>query len=189
MMADRDVETLGRRMALRLVAWGLLLLGIVCFVYVSPKTPVEFFDASVHDNDACQRRLIERYRRIDPARAEDIEAQDEFFSICNRMERIALLHDLATAPKRVEQERSHVIGGVYWPLDGTHEALLAENDAYRVLAKEREVRRVRLHERNASSTRPTHDRDPLLDRASFGEAGEDDCLRNFQAWLFWREGN
>jgi len=97
----------------RKIAWIVAFAGIVYFIYISPKTPVEFFDASVSDQAGIRELEVERNKWTDPARAAASRKMDELMSCSHRMDRIALQYDLTNNPQRVNLARSTIVEGFY----------------------------------------------------------------------------
>jgi hypothetical protein len=87
----------------RRVAWVLVLLGGAWFVQVSPRTPLEFFDAAVGDNAAIQRYTLEQYERLDPAAAAKARQYEELCACRQQLDRLGLLHELTQDPQRVQK--------------------------------------------------------------------------------------
>ena len=111
----------------RKIAWVLLIAGIAYFIHISPKTPVEFFDAAMCDQGVVQRYKLEKYDAIDPIGAAATRKLEEIISCARRMERAALLYDIANNPRRVDAKRLDVVEGWYHA-DETTKAILQAND-------------------------------------------------------------
>ena len=187
------VKTRFMRITSRRVAWVLVLLGVAWFVHVSPKTPLEFFDAAVRDRDAIQRRTMEKYEMIDAAAATKTRKYDEMSSCGQQMDRIALVHDLTNDPTRVQGQRTSIIGGFYDPSKQTDEYLKVNNESYRALAKKLEELRAEIKaNKELGSRRRDLDKiansDRLFQEAIFRMREDGLILRHFQGQIFWRKG-
>lgn len=185
----------------RMIAWVVVLLGVAWFVHVSPKTPLEFFDAANDDSDAIERRKLQEYEKIDPAAAAEFRKREGNLSFIRQMHRIALIHDLTNDAAYVQEERPWIVEGSYYPGEKTDETLKARDERYRALAKKLEERRAaadKLDEERAESeadkalaarlddVRETAERNGLSHTLS--RMGIDRLiLRWFQARLFWRK--
>jgi hypothetical protein len=103
-----------------------------------------------------------------------------------QMERIALIHDLASNPELVQKERNSIRAGSYPIQKQVKDELMATNGDYRRLAKafgdmRAEIKAMKRPAR-ASAGKDDHDMQVgifTLDRM---------MLRQFQARIFWREG-
>ena len=177
------------RLTPRKVAWALVLLASAWFVQVSPRTPLEFFDAAVRDNAALQRYTLVQYERLDPAAAAKARAYEELLACRQQMDRLGLLHELTHAPQRVQKQRDAVLGGYYEPSERTDADLKANDTAYRALAQ-------RFEERRAANKLKTARFNDLVDRANrdyhfqaavFRMTIDRGTLRRFQGQIFWRE--
>jgi hypothetical protein len=173
----------------RRVAWVLVLLGGAWFVQVSPRTPLEFFDAAVRDNAAIQRYTLAQYERLDPAAAAKARQYEELLACKQQMDRLGLLHELTHDPRRVQKQRDAVLGGHYDASERTDAVLKANDTAYRALAQ-------RFDERRAANKLKTARFNDLVDRANrdyhfqatvFRMMIDRISLRRFQGKIFWRE--
>lgn len=177
----------------RRVAWVAVVSGALCFTWASPKTPLEFFDAAVRDKAAIR----ELERREDVMSATEGEAafsrdSDEIASLREKMERIALLYDLAKNPQRVNTDEVSIVAGSYWIDESTAATLRATDASFGAVEQDMERCRARLE---------SHERRPTMDgaqgtlkstsrkahSATFRMEQEAMLLRWFQAGLLWRK--
>jgi hypothetical protein len=180
----------------RKLAWVLVIAGIAYFIYVSPKNPVEFYDAAARDAAALRRYEIEEYKRIDPSRAASVQKLEDISSCCQRMGRIALLYDLAHNPKQVNSNKSSIIDGSY-SHERTDTILRADNESYRELARQlekcrKEFRSDALRRRDAPGRAApvvsvTTKEDWAVDAAFLRMEYEGSLFRQLQARVFWRD--
>jgi hypothetical protein len=176
----------------RKVAWVLVLGGAACFIYYSPKTPIEFFDAREIDRAAIQELKDARRRTIHPAVAAASRKLDELMSYSRQCDRIALLYDLANNPQRVNSSEVWIVDGFYSAEEDTVAALRANDESYRAAEREEERCRQELHSdrfrREPGDTKETPTaEDTVVDVAIFRMELETSLLREFQARLFWRK--
>lgn len=173
----------------RKVAWILTLSGIVWFVHISPKTPVEFFDAGVCDQEAVQRHSIEKYELIDSAGAAVARKVEAMDSTRRRKDRIALLYDLKHDPQRIQKEKISIIMGFYHPDAGTDKKLRADNEDYRALAKDFETKLAEAKDKKffrvINGLRETARKDRHFLMADFNREMSRYAWRQYQAHLFW----
>jgi hypothetical protein len=157
----------------RKIAWVVVIAGIAYFIYVSPKTRVEFFDAEARDEAALGRCEIEKYKTIDPVGAAVFQKAEDLYSCCRQMRRIALLYDLAHNVKSTD-------------------AMLRANDkSYRALAQQAERYRKEMandkHKREADDVQARVLKDHAFLAAVVRTEQEWSLLREFQAMLFLRD--
>ncbi len=154
----------------RKAAWALVIAGIAYFIYISPKTRIEFFDADARDDAAISRCVIEKYKSIDPVGAGVFQEGEDLLSCCRRMRRIALLYDLTHNPK------------------STDAMLRANDESYRALAQQAERYRKEIannkHRRAADEVQARAAKDRVFQATIFRTEQEWLLLRQFQAWLF-----
>ena len=177
----------------RKIAWILVIAGIAYFIYVSPKTPIEFFDARARDEAAIRELKVEKNKMANPADAAASRKMDELMLCMQRMERIALLYDITNNPQRVNSCKDSIADGIYHT-DKSSEAILRANDeSYR--ATEQELERCRKdiqsdkRGRAAGEVRHTPAEEKAFEAAIFRMELEASLLRQFQARLFWRNAH
>ena len=95
----------------RKIAWFFVVVSMAYFICISPKTPVEFFDANMRD-EAAIRELNDKKLANSAATARS-KKMDELTSCAQRMERIALLYDLTNNPQRVNSAKLSIVEGFY----------------------------------------------------------------------------
>ena len=174
----------------------LVLLCVMWFVHVSPKTPLEFFDTATRDSDAIQRRTMEKYEMINAVASAEIRKFDMLPSLGQQMQRIALVHDLTNHPTQVQKQKFSIISGSYDCDKRTVEYLKANSEEYRALAKNLAECRTKIKEMKANrelSSRLKYlqsivDRDKLFHMAIFRMVMDRAMLRRFQAVIFWWRG-
>lgn len=175
----------------RKAAWGLVIVGIGWFVYASPKTPLEFFDAGLRDRQAHERRMMDKYEQIDPVAAAAAGQAWEFFSTCARLDRIALLYDLAHNPQSVQQRYYDIVLGAYTPDANTDKTLRETDEQYRSLAKELQDRKADMKAKSLFAAVNQLQKKAQEDRyfqTTLGVMEMDaTVLRQFQRSLFWPE--
>jgi hypothetical protein len=172
----------------RKTAWVLVIAGVAYFIYISPKTPTEIFDANVSDEVAI--RELNAKKMTDPVAAAGARRMDQLMSCKQRMDRIALLYDLENDPQRVNSARLSIIEGFYSTDESTEATLRANNETYR--ATEQELDRCRKELQSDERGRavgepkepPTEQK--VLEAAVFRMQLEMMLLRQFQASLFLR---
>jgi hypothetical protein len=180
----------------RKVAWALVLSGTAWFVYVSPKTPLEFFDAATRDAEELEEREMQKYESIDPEAAVAVRALNEIMWYGRHMDRLALIHDLASNPMRVQTQKHWIIDGGYSLDKDAAEALKESDDQYRDLAKAIATSRTN-HKRYMSNEalrnkviemRNIAAKDKRFKAATMEMGMDRQLLREFQARLFWWGG-
>jgi hypothetical protein len=193
MHSRRPTELMKTLLTPRKIAWILVVTGIAYFIYVSPKTPVEFFDATMRDEAAICELKVEKNKMTDPAGAAASREIDELMSCKHRMDRIALLYDLTNNPQRVDSEKYSVFEAGYSTDQSTEAALRANNESYRATEQELKRRRKDILSRQRASTTGESEDTPMeqkvFDAAVFRMELEMSLLRRFQAGLFWRNSH
>ena len=115
----------------RKAAWTLVISGIVWFVYMSPKTPVEFFDAAAGD-EASLREWEAKNTGVEKSAATAAKREQYELMSCHRqMQRIALVYDITHDPRHVNRCETSIVEGFYEPEEATVAVLRSENDSYR----------------------------------------------------------
>ncbi len=175
----------------RKIAWVLLLAGIAYFIHISPKTPIEFFDAAVRDEEVVRQYRMKKFDMIDPVGAAAVRKSEELISCHRRMERLALLYDIANNPQRVDEERFSIAEGSYFSDESTEATLRANDESYRALAQQFDVCKKEYNKdqnlvRVANGVVAKAESDRGFGEAVFRIEMERCMLRHFQAWLFWR---
>ena len=174
----------------RKVAWVLLIAGIAWFIHISPRTPLEFFDAAMRDQEIIQQYKMEKYDTIDLVGAAEWRKLEELFSCHRRVGRIALLYDIANNPQRVEEERLSIVDGFYEPDERTGAILRANDPIYRALATELDTRRKENQAKNiglaANNVGAKAATDKVFMASIFKTEMERSLLRQFQMRLFWQ---
>ena len=184
------MKLVGMLLTPRKIAWVLLIAGIAYFIHVSPRTPVEFFDAAVRDREVVQRYEMKKYDTINPVGATASRQLEEIFCCAGRMGRIALLYDIANNPQRVNEQRVWIVEGGYGADERTETILRANDPIYRELAKELDARRKENQAKNTrlaliDASRPAAS-DKAFKAAIFEIEMERSLLRQFQSRLFWQ---
>jgi hypothetical protein len=170
--------------------WAGVVVGIACFISVSPKTPLEFFDANTRDQAAIRELEAERNEQIDPEREASRRRMDELMSVKRQTDRIALMYDLANNPQRANSAKPFILEGFYSTDKGTEAILRATDENYRIA--EHEFERLRKNIQTVQRGRTIDElRNPTLEQIVFERTVsrmnlEMWVLRQFQAELFWR---
>jgi hypothetical protein len=169
----------------------LLISGILSFIYISPKTPVEFFDVNASDEAAIRELTAEKDKMTDSAGTAASHQMDELMSCKRRMDRIALLYDVANNPQRVNASKSSIVEGFYTADKGTEALLRATNESYRAAEQDLQQHRKDVQGNKPGpadgETRGTPTTDQKVFEATiFRMQLEASFLRRFQAMLFWR---
>ncbi|MDD2706961.1 MAG: hypothetical protein PHV34_03045 [Verrucomicrobiae bacterium] len=190
-MNSPDIQS--KKPTSRRIAWFFVILGLSWSVWVSPKTPVEFFDAAVRDANILTKRDMELFNKIDPAKAADVRKIEEMNSLRARMERISLVHDWLNHPKYVREQRSDIVWGFYTAHSGTETVLLAKNPEYLSLSEKFETLKTEVKSRKllkaASSLSHELEKDPRRKTDDFRIQMQRFLLREFQARIFWWGNN
>lgn len=182
-------KKIATRVTARMFAWVLLLLGTAWFVTISPKNPIQFFDAAHRDRSA----VISIVKESEEGRADHRAIlYTQLFEIRRDMERIALIFDMTSDPAQVRRERSSIIRGFYDASPETDKALAQADSTYRSLQAQFEQLRAELKESRSAAAVDTDPRgdsagDPRLRRRLFEEEMDRWFFRRFQANIFWRE--
>lgn len=183
------IHRVAKRITARMLAWVLLLSGLTWFVAVSPKTPVQFFDAANRD-----RYVIDSLTKQTGAENPDHGAVllEQWSEVRRDKERIALLFDMTNDPTQIQRERSSIIIGCYDASPETQNALAQTDGAYRSLQAQFEQLRADLKASRSTTpaamdSRQKAKKDPRLRRRLFQEEVDRTLLRQFQANIFWRE--
>ena len=61
----------------RKIAWFFVVSGITWFIYISPETPIEFFDANALDEAAVRAMTVEKNKIADPVGAAKSQKMDD----------------------------------------------------------------------------------------------------------------
>jgi hypothetical protein len=132
----------------------------------------------------------EKNKTAQPLAAAKSQKMDDFVSCEHRMERIALLYDIANNPQRVNSSKSSIVDGFYHTDESTEVKLRAKNENYR--ADQQELERLR-NDIQSDKTEPfvgdvknTSTEIKFFDATIFRMQLEASLLRQFQARLFWR---
>lgn len=173
----------------RMVAWILVLLGVGWFVHVSPKTPLEFLEAGFRDGHATQRRRMKNFRTIDATAADEFHKYEELFVCGEQMMRIALIYNITNNPTQVQEGRSFIISGGYYPSKRTEEYLKANNAEYRALVNQLEELRseIKTNKVLKSSLRDFNKAAKSNGTDFFQIELDRPLLRHFQSQIFWRK--
>ena len=177
------------RITPRMVAWILVLLGVVWFVYVSPKTPLEFLEAGIRDGHATHRRMMKNFRTIDATAANEFHKYEDLSVCSEQMMRIALIYDITNNPTQVQERKSFIISGGYYPSERTVEYLKANNAEYRALVNQSEELRseIKTNQVLRSSQRAFNKAAKGNGTGFFQMEFDSFLLRHFQSQIFWRK--
>ena len=186
-------KLLRRYVTPRKIAWLLVLSGIAWFIYVSPKTPLAFFDAATRDSEELEKREMKKYESIDAEAAAKARVLNEMMSYGRQMDRLALTYDLSNDPTRVQQQKDWIVDGGYSADEQTDKTLRANDEQYRELAKAVAKCRTeyRSNETLISRLQHMHDtaaKDKRFQEALMEMAMDRHLFRAFQARLFWWGG-
>lgn len=178
-----------KRVNARMLAWVLLLSGATWFVAVSPKTPVQFFDAANRDHSVINS-LSKPSEGENPDHRANLFAQ--LSEVRREKERIALIFDMTNDTTQVQRERSSIIIGFYDASPQTQNALAQTDCTYRSLQDQFEQLRADLKASRSTVPATTDSgedtkEDPRLRRRLFREEMDRAILRQLQAMIFWRE--
>jgi hypothetical protein len=177
----------------RTIAWILVIVGIAYFIYISPKTPIEFFDADARDEAAIRQLEGEKNKITDRTGVAASRNMNELMSYKRQMDRIAILYDMTHNPQRVNSSQSWIVEGLYFTDESTEAILRANNEVYR--ATEQKLQRCRKEVqsakrgRGAGAAKNTSADEKIFEAAVFRMRLEMLLLRQFQARLFWRNAH
>jgi hypothetical protein len=170
----------------RKIAWVLVVAAVAWFIYASPKTPIQFFDAAARDRDAL-RGLNATETSID--QSEYAQLMQKCADLSRQMDRIALLNDIAHDPHRVDSSKSSIVDGFYTTSETTKSMLSESDECYRNIAMEldkcQEALRNYGGKRHTDELKEKSASEDMLNAAIFRMELETSLLRSFQAKVFW----
>jgi hypothetical protein len=171
----------------RRIVWVLLLGGVVWFVTISPKTPLQFFDAANRD-DAASDSLSDM--SSEQSASPRVRLYRALSSLIQEKHRIELSYDMINDPARVQRCRASIMHGVYLASPQTREMLVRNNGAYKAILEQIKSGRFEMlaaEEAMANTPDPKRETQEDADQRArhFQTLMDRMLLRQFQAKLFW----
>ena len=173
----------------RKIAWVLLLGGAAWFVSISPKTPLQFFDAANRDYAASSAQSSDE-SPSSQARLYEIRLYEALMLVFDKKRRLELSYDMINDSARVHRCRGSILHGMYQASSQTRETLMRHNSAYQSLVKQIERGRLDLEaarQSRADAPNPVREtqEDADLQTKRFQTVIDRMILRQFQSKLFW----